>query len=247
MKAIERSYSFLYKRVVRAVNPLKKRVIKTECIVHKFINIQAIEILRNDGYEEIYSKLFNYIDDINEGAVWADQDFKSSNHFYNPYSKKGLYGNSNAKIECVTYYKRAIKEYFQGNLKAAMFYLGAACHLVQDLTIPQHANIELLHSHRQYENWVIRMHNKQQRFKIKKGGIYLKSIEDYILLNTKTALGAHKKYSNIKSEHIRFYKITSIVLVMAQRTTAGLMYNFFYDIRRIQAINLMKSQGRNKK
>lgn len=236
MSAIEKSYSYLYKRVVRAVNPLKKKVIKTECIVHKFINNQAIEILKNDGHDEIYDKLSEYIDDINEGAVWADQDFKSSNHFYNPNTKKGLYGNSNAKAECLNYYKRALKEYFQGNIKTSMFYLGAACHLIQDLTIPQHANVELLHSHRAYENWVIKMHNKQQQFKVKKDGIYLNSIEGYIYLNTHRALETHKKYSNITNEHMRFYKTTSVVLVMAQKTTAGLMYNFFYDLRRLSAI-----------
>ena len=242
MRAIEKSYSYLYKRVVKAVNPLKKKVITTECIVHKFINNQAIEILKNDGHDEIYHELSQYIDDINGGAVWADQDFKSSNHFFNPNTKKGLYGNSNAKAECLSYYKRALKEYFQGDVKTSMFYLGAACHLIQDITIPQHANIELLHSHRAYENWVIKMHNKQQQFKVEKGGIYLNSIEGYIYLNAKKALETHENYSKIKNEHIRFYKTTSIVLVMAQKTTAGLMYNFFYDLRRLSAIKLYKQR-----
>lgn len=237
---IEKSYSYLYKKIVTAVNPLKKKVIKTECIVHRFINNQAIEILRNDKHEELYAVFSKYIDDINEGVVWADQDFKSSNHFYNPNTKKGLYGNSNARIECITYYQRAIREYFNGDIKQSMFYLGAACHLIQDLTIPQHANVELLHNHRQYENWVIKMHNKQEKFKVKKGGIYLKSIEGYILFNTKAALEVHRKYSVIKNERIRFYRTTSIVLVIAQKTTAGLLCNFFYDINRIKAIRFVK-------
>lgn len=240
MSAIEKSYSYLYKKVVKAVNPLKKKVIKTECIVHKFINNYAIEILKNDGYVEVCNSMSKYIDDINDGVVWADQDFKSSNHFFNPNLKRGLYGNSNARVECIRYYKRAIKEYFNGDIRTSMFYLGAACHLIQDLTIPQHANIELLHSHRSYENWVIKMHNKQQKFKVLKGGIYLKSIDDYIYLNSKKALEIHKRYSCINNEHMRFHKITSVVLIMAQKTTAGLMYNFFYDIRRLKAINAYK-------
>lgn len=242
MSTIEKSYSFLYRSIVKAVNPLKKKVIKTECIVHKFINNQAIEILKNDGYDDIYNKLSKYIISINEGVVWADQDFKSSNHFYNPNSNKGMYGSSNAKVECISYYKRAIKEYFHGDIETSMFYLGAACHLVQDLTIPQHANIELLHNHRAYENWVIKMHNKQQQFKVKKGGIYLKSIESYIYLNANKALETYKKYSSVKNEHMRFHKTTSIVLIMAQKTTAGLMYNFFYDIQRLKAIELYKNK-----
>jgi phospholipase C len=240
MSAIERSYSYIYKRVVRAVNPLKKKVIKTECIVHKFINVQAIEILKNDGHDEIYSKLSKYIDEINEGAVWADQDFKSSNHFFNPSTKKGLYGNSNARTECHNYYKRALREYFNGNIKDSMFYLGAACHLIQDLTIPQHANVELLHNHRAYENWVIKMHNKQRNFKVEEGGIYLDSVDGYIYLNTRKALETYKRFSEIKNNHIRFYKTTSVVLVMAQKTTAGLLHNFFYDVRRISVLRAHK-------
>lgn len=242
MRAIERSYSFLYRNIVKAVNPLKKKIVKTECIVHKFINNQAIEILKNDGHDEISNKLSKYIDDINEGAVWADQDFKSSNHFFNPNLNKGMYGSSNAKIECISYYKRALKEYFRGDLNTSMFYLGAACHLVQDLTIPQHANVELLHNHRAYENWVIKMHNKQQKFRVEKGGIYLKSIEAYIYLNSRKALETYKKYFSIKNEHMRFHKITSIVLIMAQKTTSGLMYNFFYDIQRLKAIESYKNK-----
>lgn len=243
MGAIERSYSYLYKKVVKAVNPLKKKVIKTECIVHKFINDQAVEILRNDGHNAVYNIVSKYIEDINEGAVWADQDFKSSNHFYNPKIQRGLYGNSNARTECITYYRRAIKEYFKGDIKNAMFYLGAACHLIQDLTIPQHANIELLNSHRSYENWVIKMYNKHRRFKVERGGIYLDSLEYYINLNTHKAIETYKMYSCLKNEAMKFYKITSISLVMAQKTTAGLMNNFFYDIQRLKAIKQMRRGG----
>ncbi len=59
-------------------------------------------------------------------------------------------------------------------------------------------------------------------------------------MNTKNALATHKKYSCIKNDHIRFNKTTSIVLVMAQKTTAGLMYNFYYDIQRLKAIKAYK-------
>lgn len=243
MSAIEKSYGYLYKKVVKAVNPLKKKVIKTECIVHRFINNQGIEILKNDGHDEIYRNLSKYIEKLNEGVIWADQDFKSSSHFFNPNTKRGLYGSSNARNECISYYKRAISEYFKGNMNESMFYLGAACHLIQDLTIPQHANVELLHNHRAYENWVIKMHNKQQKFKVNKGGIYLNSIEGYIYLNTKKALETYKTYSTISNTHLRFNKITSDVLVMAQKTTAGLMYNFFYDIQRLKAIKAIKERN----
>ena len=244
MLTLERAYSLVYKNILRAVNQLKKRVIKTECIVHKAINIQSLHVIENDGYDDVFNLMSAYINDINEGAVWADQDLKSSNHFYSPKTKRGLYGNSNAKNECESYYNRALNEFILGDIKEAMFYLGAACHLIQDVTIPQHANVELLHNHRSFENWIIRMHRRFYKFKVFRGGIYLNSIGKYIELNSREAIRTYEKYSDIKNEHIRFYKITSVILVMAQKTTAGVMVKFYYDMQRLKAIMMVKLQGK---
>ena len=74
--------------IFRILNPLKKMIIKTECQVHKHINLHALTILKNDQFLDSYFFYRDYTDEINKGAVWADQDFKSSNHFYNPYKKK---------------------------------------------------------------------------------------------------------------------------------------------------------------
>ena len=242
MLTLEKTYSLVYKNILKAVNPLKKRIVKTECIVHKAINNQSLYILKNDGYNYVYNLMSDYIEDINDGAVWADQDLKSSNHFYSPKTKRGLYGNSNAKNECESYYNRALNEFILGNIKEAMFYLGAACHLVQDVTIPQHANVELLNNHRSFETWIIRMHRRFHRFKVFKGGIYLNSIGQYIELNSREAIKTHEKYSDIENEHIRFYKITSVILVMAQKTSAGVMVKFYYDMQRLKAIMMVKLQ-----
>lgn len=205
---------------------------KTECKVHKFINNQSVIILKNDGHMEAYSLMSLHTNDINAGVVWADQDLKSSDHFYNPHTDKGLYGNSNAKKECMSYYIKALNEYFHGKNNNAMFYLGAACHLVQDLTVPQHANVKLFNNHRSYEKWVIYEHQHHDEFKINKGGIYLNSLKHYIDLNSKKAIHTYKRFSHVKNRRERFHKITSVTLIMAQRTTAGLMLKFFKDTKK---------------
>ncbi|WP_297421948.1 zinc dependent phospholipase C family protein [Clostridium sp.] len=232
MNTLEKSYSFAFKSLLKAVNPIKKKIIKTECKVHKFINNQSITILKNDGHMEVYKFMESYIKDLNAGVVWADQDLKSNNHFYNPYKNKGLYGSSNAKTECISYYSKALKEYSANNIKTAMFYLGAACHLIQDLTVPQHANVHLLNNHRSYENWVIRTHLHYAGFKLEEGGIYFKSLNNYIYFNSKGAIRACKKYSREKDRDIRYQKITSLVLTMAQATTAGLLFKFYQDTQK---------------
>ena len=45
---IEKTYGGAVRGIFIAVNPLKKKFLKTYCTVHKFIVIQALEILKND-------------------------------------------------------------------------------------------------------------------------------------------------------------------------------------------------------
>lgn len=230
MGILEKLYSYVFKKILKTVNPVKKRIMKAECIVHKFINTQSLIILKNDGHMEAYALMQSYISDINAGVVWADQDLKSNNHFYNPHRNKGLYGSSDAKKECISYYTRALNEYCYGNIKASMFYLGAACHLIQDLTVPQHANVNLLNNHKSYENWVIRTHRHYDEFKLKEGGIYFNSLTHYIDFNSKEAINIYNRNSHVEDNQVRFHIITSKVLTMAQATTAGLMLKFYKDI-----------------
>mgnify|MGYP000915571888 CR=1 FL=1 len=85
---LENAYHQFLKSAFWILNPFKKMIIKTECQVHTHINQHALTILKNDRYSCAYEFFAKYLDEINAGAVWADQDFKSSNHFYNPYKKK---------------------------------------------------------------------------------------------------------------------------------------------------------------
>jgi len=110
---------------------------------------------------------------LNKGVTWADQDLKSANHFYNPDRKKGLYGNNNALSLAVTYYNKALEYWYDLQPNLAMFYLGAAVHLVQDMTVPHHANVRLLDNHRQYENFIKRTYLNTPRFTVDRGGYYL--------------------------------------------------------------------------
>lgn len=234
-KTLEETYSYVFKSVLKTVNPIKKRIMKAECIVHRFINAQSLIILKNDGCTEAHKFMKEHIVDINEGVVWADQDLKSSNHFYNPHSKKGLYGNSNAKVECMSYYEKSLQEYSNGNIKESMFYLGATCHLIQDLTVPQHANVKLLKEHKSFENWVIRSHRHHDEFRISKGGIYFDSLEQYINHNSKEAIKIYRKNSHIQNKQSRFHLITQKIITMAEATTAGVMFKYYNDIGNMKA------------
>lgn len=233
MSRFEKYYSKMLNRVFKAINPIKKRIISTQCVVHQFINLQGLIILKNDGYLEASEFLSKYIRDINKGAIWADQDFKSSTHFYNPEKDRGLYGRSNAKKECIGYYSDAINSYYKGDISRAMFFLGAAAHLMQDMTVPQHVIVKLAGHHRKYEQWVIREYKEKTEFKIYSNGIYLNSIAEYIDYNTKIAYSTYKRYLGEKDLNKLFYETTLITLSAAERTTAGVFLKFYNDIKKL--------------
>jgi len=95
---LERTYGKAFRYLLFALNPFKKAVIKTECMVHKYINIQALEILKNDKYIDAYCLFSDYIDDLNKGVTWADQDLKKCQSFQlasnPPINKTGIKQNN---------------------------------------------------------------------------------------------------------------------------------------------------------
>lgn len=230
MDRFESTYDKILEQFFTMANPIKKSIIKTKCLVHKSINQDSIIILKNDLYWKEFYFFSQYIDDINEGAVWADQDFKSSNHFYNPFTKKGLFGRSSAMDLGMAYYHQALESWKIGGYNEAMFYFGAYLHIVQDMTIPQHVNIRLLDNHRQYETYIKKSYEYVDEFKVENGAHLLNKAEDYIRFNTRVILRAYNKFKAIKSEKERFYRIALCGLPLAKRTTAGAMVLFYRDL-----------------
>ncbi len=231
---IENTYGRAFKYAKTFINPFKKTIIKTECVIHKFINFQALEILYNDNYHDAHNLFSDYILQLNEGVVWADQDLKSSGHFYNPSKEKGLYGNTNALVLAKDYYSKALGYWNTGNNEGAMFYLGATAHLIQDMTVPQHANIKLLDNHRQYENFIKRTYINTLSYQADRGGYYMSTIEEYIRCNARTAIKIYYKLRDIEDDDRRFYAITKFTLPLAQRTTAGCFLRFYKDAGNIE-------------
>lgn len=227
VNAIERTYGIFFRYMLVIANPFKKAIIHTECIIHKFINKQALDILKNDGYFDAYYFFRNHLDKLNEGVVWADQDFKSSSHFYNPSRDRGLYGSFNAMSLGIDYYDRAEKYWKLGEVDQSMFFLGAAVHLVQDMTVPQHANIRLLDNHRQYENYIRRSYLNSPKYIAEKGGYYGDDIKEYIRCNARCAIKIFNRLKDIKDHKKRYYTIAKFAIPLAQRSTAGCLFGFY--------------------
>jgi phospholipase C len=230
MSVIEQAYGKTFKTILWAVNPLKKVFKKTLCEVHVFINEQAIEILKNDGFHEAFDFYTLNKDSLQDGVVWADQDFRSREHFYNPYTQKGLYGCKSSKQRFRKYYEYALVYWDCGDKDKAMFYLGAAVHLIQDSTIPQHGSVKLLKSHRKYEQWIHKVHDNFFHYSASGGGTYFDSPYEYIERNAREAIEAHTKYSLIRDTSEKFLRIANRTFPLAQKTTAGCLMNFYNKI-----------------
>lgn len=226
---IEKTYGRLLHYLLLVANPFKKVVVDTECSIHRSINVQALDILKNDKYLDAYYFFSDFISEINDGVTWADQDFKCSGHFYSPHREKGLYGNKDALSLALEYYKRSLEEWRQEDHDKSMFFLGATVHLIQDMTVPQHANIRLFDDHRQYENFIRRVYSYTPEFRARSGGYYLENIEEYIRFNARTALKIYNRFKEIEKDSERFYRIASYTLPLAQKTTAGCYMKFYRD------------------
>lgn len=233
-KKLEKTYGRALTGILFAVNPLKKKILKTNCTVHKFITMKAIEILKNDGYEDEYVFFKKYINTLNSGVAWADQDFKSSNHFYHVSKGRGLYGFSDALTECRKYFNKSIEYIQEGSLDKAIFYFGASCHLVQDVTVPQHVNNKLLKSHRKFELWIISKLLSDYSFEAKKGTVVYDTLEEYIKNNAIMANNTYMKNLNIDSRDERYKNIATTIIKEAQRTTAGFMVKYYSKIKKYE-------------
>ncbi len=230
-RKIERVYGVALKKTFKIVNPIKKTIIKTDCKTHLNIQDQALEILRMYGYKREYDFFKKHIINIDRGLVWADQDFKSYHHFYNPIHKKGMYGyEDNALTLAKKYYSKALKYFSFENYERAMFYFGASCHLIQDMTIPHHAKGKLLDNHRPFEIFIKKNYHKINKYKSHEKPILLSSVESYIDYNSLYAIKIDNLYKNVCDIKSKFYFTSIKTVTMAQRTTSGVMIMFYDDI-----------------
>lgn len=227
----EELYGRTAKKVMSLIDPIKKLIIETHCMAHKYINNKALELLKNEGYIKQYNCLNIYIKNINEGVVWADQGFKSINHFYHFTRRKGLYGFSNLLNEAQQYCNLAHRYLDVGDISMSMFYFGAACHLIQDATVPHHANNKLLKHHRKFELFIIKNITLGHCFEARKGIKRYKTMKDYIENNTLAANSAYYKYENIKEKDDRYMKVATLIIQEAQVTTAGFMLDFYDSLK----------------
>jgi phospholipase C len=202
-----------------------KSVVKGAGSTHSFCTHQALVILENDGFTKAANVFSYFLTQLDSGVTWADKGFKSIYHYYNPDTKQGKYNLMSAAELCDIYMDKAIKLWKNKKHSKAMFYLGAASHLVQDMCVPHHAYCTAAYGHHYFEKWA---EQYKEDYKVDGDGIYMafQSASQWIHLN---ALYSKNYFDFVKSENSEedYHLATSVLLPRAQRTTSGFWLNFY--------------------
>lgn len=233
LNRFEKIYGSAVKRFFKIANPFKKFAFKTQCLMHRFINIQAIHILENEGYKIEANFFRQNIRAINEGATWIDQDFKSINHFFHYADNDGIFGFSDALTEAKFYEDKLIKFAQSGNKTKSLFYLGVILHLSQDMTVPQHVNKRLLDAHRDYEQWILRKAWSEIDYRAGKGIVRLRNLKDYFKENAKYTNDAYVRLNTREKGEEVYEELSKDLVYRAQRSTAGILLDYYMNVYKI--------------
>lgn len=214
--------------LLTTVSPLQT-VLDRPGVTHEFCNRQAIIILKNDGFASYADLLAKYRRELDLGVYWADKGWKNIHHYLDPLTGKGLWQFANAVVTFESYYRAALAAGWRRDPARAAFFLGAAAHLVQDLCVPHHARARLFDGHKQYETWV---EERREHYSIANCGLYSEGLPAASLLLANARIAADfLDWTGPESSETERRQATEVLLALAQRTTAGLLWHFAEAIK----------------
>ena len=194
---------------------------------HHFCNQQSIEILKRDGLAKEALLFQSHLGALNAGSSWCDRGFKNISHYYDHAANTGLWYGPDAPSECRHYFRQAIKHWRRGRQEKALFYLGAASHIMQDLCVPHHAAGLILQGHKYFEDWA--RHNYHE-FTCNCDGIYHLSCEpgDWVKKNARFSFTFLPQV--VEEHEPSVEQAAQVLLQRAQRSTAGFLQFFLQAV-----------------
>jgi phospholipase C len=219
-------------------NPMLQSIDSSYCITHQYCNDQALVILQKNGFIQEAMLLSAYYKQLQHGVIWADLSWKNIHHFLHPHTRRGFWHFSNAACDYLEFFTLAIKFARQGCVEEAVFYLGAAAHLVQDMCVPHHAKCQLFDGHKKYEGWV---EKNLQHFSFRQEEkIDVSNPIGGLVKNAATALDLYS-YVSADAGMQQYKKATAILLPLANQSTANLFCYFFARIKKIAGVSSLES------
>ncbi|MDF9408873.1 MAG: Phospholipase C precursor [Pelotomaculum sp. PtaB.Bin013] len=206
---------------------LSLQAVNSSTSTHPFINEQGRRILYNDGNKKAAQLFYLFAGQLDSGVVWIDKGLKSACHHYNPNTGSGFWLCPNAADKCTDLFSKAIKLWRREKHALAIFFLGAAVHLVQDVCVPHHASCKIFNGHLDFELWV---EKRKSNYQIVSDGTYEISDKpaEWIAENARLA----KRYCHLVENNLPgdYHQAVEVLLPRAQRTTAGFFMHFYNTI-----------------
>lgn len=183
--------------------------------------------MHNDGHRQAAQFFELFSEQLDRGVVWVDNGFRSTCHLYDPDTRSGMWRWPSAAEKCSEFHNKALDLWQKKKHFRAMFYLGAALHLIQDVCVPHHASCKLFSGHAEFEEWA---GNRKENYCVERHGIYevSETPEQWIIENARLA----KNHYQLVNQGLcaDYHKATRILLPRAQQTTAGFLLNFYKQI-----------------
>lgn len=225
LAAVDTSLEFGARVLMRSLAPLQPLVADSTCATHDLCNQSAIEILEADDHRGAAELAAPYLSVLNDGSRWADAEWRNRGHYFDPTTGRGLWRFPDAASLAESYWERALEAWRHGRARAAMFALGAALHVAQDLCVPHHAALRIWNGHREYEDWV---RERRHAFVVSSGGLYRPGfgLADWVIANARASLPLLTAVDSGSTEQSR-REATAILLGRAQRCTAGMLLRFW--------------------
>ncbi len=143
----------------------------------------TVELLKNDGKEELYHFLNStpragaekYCHFIARGARDADIPWSRGYilqlyHFHHPWTHRGYLCRKSSADQLAQSFAGAQNLWTSGRKERALYQLGRMLHLIQDIFVPHHAGVTARRGHAELERWLA-IH--WRHYLVEEGGCYI--------------------------------------------------------------------------
>jgi len=196
-------------------------------------------------YSELTDSGENFYTMLSRAQVDYDSSpFLQQKHYWNPYTKRGLYGDVGAPYHAQTHFEVAVKSYlgldgYPVNKSHAYYELGKVIHLIQDLTVPFHARNDPSQPHAAYEDFCYRTLCKN-KFTLTTSGEYSAQVDWSGQRNAggwvhQAALAAAPCYHSLIDDQseVHWFVVAQELINTAISLVAGFLFYFWQYVHNI--------------
>lgn len=200
----------------------------------------SMQTLEDDGYTYLVDYLVSseILKTIRQGVTDSDRLDLAVNHYYDPVTKQGLPGAAPGPVIAQTFFSQAISSYAAGDVTTAWYYFGWSLHVVQDLMVPFHSNLDPLNGHSEYERYA---YDQRLRLPLPANGTYSFAANASLWAELAASI-SYPYYDDVSGNNATNTNFDAVLTILYPKTiglTAGYI-KFFADAIGIGDFNLWR-------